>query len=178
MKLHLGCCPRHISGCVHADVVDYPQVDHASSIDNLWFLQGRPVELINKRHILEHFKRDVGRVLREWYRVPRPGGRLRISVPDFAARREVHTRTHDLGLMIGPISGRRDYLYNIHYSLFDFETLKDQHEQAGLCEVRRYEWRETEHAGVDDYPQAYISHMDQERGTLNSLNVECLRPPT
>jgi predicted SAM-dependent methyltransferase len=177
MKLHLGCGRRHIPGYVHIDVVDYPHVDHVSSIDNLSFLQDGSVELIYNCHVLEHFKRrEVRRVLGEWYRVLAPGGLLRVSVPDFAALCEVYARTRDLSLVIGPIFGRQDYLYNIHYNLFDFDTLKSQLEDAGFREVRRYDWRETEHAHTDDYSQAYIPHMDKERGVLISLNIECRRP--
>jgi predicted SAM-dependent methyltransferase len=177
MKLHLGCGRRHIPGYVHIDVVDYPHVDHVSSIDNLSFLQDRSVELIYNCHVLEHFKRrEVNRVLREWYRVLAPGGLLRVSVPDFAALCEVYVRSRDLGLVIGPIFGRQDYLYNIHYNLFDFDTLKAQLEQAGFSQVRRYDWRETEHVNIDDYAQAYIPHMDKQNGVLISLNVECRRP--
>ena len=72
--------------------------------------------------------------------------------------------------------GRQDYLYNIHYNLFDFDSLKTELERVGFREVHRYDWRETEHAHIDDYSQAYIPHMDKERGVLVSLNVECLRP--
>jgi predicted SAM-dependent methyltransferase len=179
MKLHLGCGRRHIPGYVHIDVVDYPHVDHVSSIDNLSFLQDGSVELIYNCHVLEHFKRrEVNRVLREWHRVLAPGGVLRVSVPDFAALCEVYVRSRDLGLVIGPIFGRQDYLYNIHYNLFDFDALKAQLEQAGFSQIRRYDWRETEHAQVDDFSQAYIPHMDKERGVLISLNVECRRLST
>jgi SAM-dependent methyltransferase len=179
MKLHLGCGRRHIPGYVHIDVVDYPHVDHVSSIDNLSFLQDGSVELIYNCHVLEHFKRrEVNRVLREWHRVLAPGGVLRVSVPDFAALCEVYVRSRDLGLVIGPIFGRQDYLYNIHYNLFDFDALKAQLEQAGFGQIRRYDWRETEHAQVDDFSQAYIPHMDKERGVLISLNVECRRLST
>ena len=178
MKLHLGCGRRYIAGYVHIDVVDHPHVDHVSSIDSLSFLQDGSAEVIYNCHVLEHFKRrEVQRVLREWYRVLAPGGILRTSVPDFAALCEVYSRTPDLGLVIGPIFGRQDYLYNIHYNLFDFATLERQLHEAGFCGVRRYDWRQTEHAGVDDFSQAYIPHMDKARGVLISLNVECARPP-
>jgi predicted SAM-dependent methyltransferase len=177
MKLHLGCGRRHIPGYVHIDVVDYPHVDHVSSIDSLPYLQDRSVEVIYNCHVLEHFKRrEVQRVLREWYRVLVPGGTLRTAVPDFAALCEVYSRSQDLGQVIGPIFGRQDYLYNIHYNLFDFKTLGKQLEEAGFCDVRRYDWRQTDHAGIDDFSQAYIPHMDKERGVLVSLNVECRRP--
>ncbi len=177
MKLHLGCGRRFIPGYVHVDVVDHPHVDHVSSIDNLSFLPDASVQVIYNCHVLEHFRRrDVARVLLEWRRVLAPGGLLRTAVPDFAALCDVYTRTRDLGLVVGPIFGRQDYLYNIHYNIFDFDSLKAQLEAAGFTSVRRYDWRTTEHSGVDDFSQAYIPHMDKERGVLISLNVECERP--
>lgn len=174
MKLHLGCGKRHIPGFVHIDAVDYPHVDHVASIDNLSFIPDGSVDLIYNCHVLEHFKRrEVGRVLTEWRRVLKPGGVLRISVPDFAQLCAVYQREGRIDLVVGALFGRQDYLYNIHYNVFDLASLTLDLEQAGFAAVRRYDWRQTEHAGVDDFSQAYIPHMDKDRGTLISLNVEC-----
>jgi len=51
-------------------------------------------------------------------------------------------------------------------------------EEAGFNNVRRYDWRETDigHAGIDDYSQAYLPHMDKENGRLMALNVEVDKP--
>ena len=177
MKLHLGCGKRFIPGFVHIDAVDYPHVDHVATIDNLSFIQTDSIDLIYNCHVLEHFKRrDVDRVLREWQRVIKPGGTLRVSVPDFSKLCEVYQRQNQLELVIGALFGRQDYLYNIHYNVFDFTSLSHSLEQAGFVEVRRYDWRRTEHADMDDFSQAYIPHMDKEHGTLISLNVECDKP--
>ena len=70
----------------------------------------------------------------------------------------------------------RDSLYNIHYNVFDFASLSSQLAQAGFVDVRRYDWRDTEHAQIDDYAQAYVPHMDKDNGTLISLNIECTKP--
>ncbi len=177
MKLHLGCGKRFIPGFIHIDAVDYPHMDHVASIDNLSFIRDDDVDLIYNCHVLEHFKRrDVGRVLQEWKRVLKPGGVLRISVPDFAKLCEVYQRYGQIDLIIGALFGRQDYLYNIHYNVFDFASLSRELEAVGFVNVRRYDWRETEHAEVDDYSQAYIPHMDKENGVLISLNVECTKP--
>lgn len=174
MKLHLGCGKRYIPGFVHIDAVDHPHVDHVATIDNLSFIPNDSVDLIYNCHVLEHFKRrDVVRVLKEWHRVLKPGGILRTSVPDFAQLCEVYRRFGKLELVIGPLFGRQDYLYNIHYNAFDFPTLSALMQEAGFVRVRRYDWRETEHAHVDDFSQAYIPHMDKENGILISLNLEC-----
>ena len=46
----------------------------------------------------------------------------------------------------------------------------------GFERVARYDWRDTEHAEIDDYSQAYVPHMDKENGTLVSLNVQAYKP--
>jgi predicted SAM-dependent methyltransferase len=178
MKLHLGCGKRHIPGFVHIDAIDYPHIDHVASIDNLSFIGDGTVDLIYNCHVLEHFKRrEVAKVLGEWKRVLKPGGVLRISVPDFASLSEVYQRHgNKLELVIGALFGRQDYLYNIHYNVFDYPTLSRILEEVGFEQVRRYDWRETEHAATDDYSQAYIPHMDKEHGIQISLNIECIKP--
>lgn len=177
MKLHLGCGKRHIPGFVHIDAVEYPHVDHVATIDNLGFMGADTVDLIYTCHVLEHFRRkDVGRVLREWLRVLKPGGTLRVSVPDFARLCEVYQKHGDINQVIGPIFGRQDYLYNIHYNVFDERSLSALLQECGYTDVSRYDWRETEHADVDDYSQAYIPHMDKDNGVLISLNMEARKP--
>lgn len=178
MKLHLGCGKRHIPGFVHIDAIDYPHIDHVATIDNLSFVGDSTVDLIYNCHVLEHFKRrEIAKVLTEWKRVLKPGGILRISVPDFASLCEVYQRHgNKLELVIGALFGRQDYLYNIHYNVFDFPTLSKALEDVGFEQVRRYDWRQTEHAAVDDYSQAYIPHMDKDHGIQISLNVECVKP--
>lgn len=174
MKLHLGCGKRYIKGFVHIDILDYPHIDHISSIDNLSFLADNSVDLIYNCHVLEHFKiNDVARVVKEWNRVLKPEGLLRSSVPDFKKICRVYTNTENLDLVKGPVFGRQDYLYNIHYNIFDKKSLTTLLEANNFYNIREYDWRETEHAEVDDYSQAYIPHMDKENGTLISLNLEC-----
>jgi predicted SAM-dependent methyltransferase len=177
MKLHLGCGKRFIPGYVHIDVVDFPHIDHVASIDNLSFIADRSVAVIYNCHVLEHFKRrDVKRVLCEWHRVLAPGGTLRVSVPDFAALCEIYKKFGRLEHVLGPLFGRQDYLYNIHYNVFDLASLTRDLEEVGFKDVRRYDWRATEHAAIDDYAQAYVPHMDKTAGILVSLNVECTKP--
>ena len=177
MKLHLGCGKRFIPGYVHIDAVDYPHIDHITAIDNLSFIDDNSVDVIYNCHVLEHFKRrDVSRVLKEWRRVLKPDGTLRVSVPNFATICQIYQRTESIDLVIGPLFGRQDYLYNIHYNVFDLTSLRKHLEEAGFVAVREYDWRNTDHADVDDYSQTYVPHMDKMSGILVSLNVECKKP--
>ena len=47
--------------------------------------------------------------------------------------------------------------------------------KAGFASVRRWDWRETEHAEIDDYSQAHLPHMDKENGRPMSLNLEAVK---
>jgi predicted SAM-dependent methyltransferase len=175
VKLHLGCGKRHIPGFVHIDAVDHPHIDHVCQIDRLPFIADGSVDLIYACHVLEHFKRrEVDSVLGEWFRVLKPGGILRLAVPDFGAIATVYARHGDLDQVIGLLFGRQDYLYNIHYHVWDERTLNRALLRTGFSEVRRWDWRATEHADVDDYSQAYLPHMDKT-GVLMSLNLEAVK---
>lgn len=173
IKLHLGCGKRYIPGYIHIDVIDYPHVDHITSIDDLSIFEDNSCDEIYSCHVLEHFKRGyVDKVLAEWYRILKPGGLIKVAVPDFEKLIEVYEKYKDLSLIIGPLFGRLDFLYNIHYNVFDFKTLEKSLNKVGFKNVERYDWRETDHSHIDDFSQAYIPHMDKENGINISLNVK------
>ncbi len=176
MKLHLGCGKRFIPGFVHIDAIDYKHVDHVATIDKLSFIPDNSVDLIYNCHVLEHFKRrDVQDVLKEWQRVLKPGGCLRTAVPDFEALAQLYVDNKNIKQVIGPIFGRQDYLYNIHYNVFDFSSLSDVLSAVGFIDIKRYDWKKVEHCDVDDFSQSYVPHLDKDNGKLTSLNVECFK---
>lgn len=188
MKLHLGCGKRFIPGYFHVDAVREPHVDLVSAVDSIPQAETASADVIYACHVLEHFHpRQVPSVLREWGRILRPGGTLRLAVPDLEALAHLYLETGDLALVRGPIWGRGDFLYNIHHTGFDERTLHAALVEAGFKNVRRYDWRQTEHATVDDYSQSYYPHMahypggklversEDVRGVLLSLNVEATK---
>jgi predicted SAM-dependent methyltransferase len=174
-RLHLGCGRRHIPGFYHVDILEAPHVDLRHRVDSLPFPDDC-VRLIYASHLLEHFGRnEVEGVLREWRRVLRPGGTLRLAVPDFAA---VVAMYESEGLqdgksgLVGLVCGGQRNTYDFHKIIFDEPFLAFLLQKAGYRNVRRWDWRQTEHAHVDDYSQAYLPHLDKDRGRLMSLNVE------
>jgi len=183
VKLHLGCWKRYIPGFVHIDLVDLPHIDYQHSVDRLPMFQDDSVELIYASHVLEYFDREQAiAVLAEWRRVLKPGGILRLAVPDFPALLKVYQMTGHLNDILGPLYGRmvveigsgpQQVIY--HKTVYDFNSLKELLEQNGFADVRRYDWRQTVHKDYDDYSQAYFPHMDKEHGLLISLNVEGLK---
>lgn len=178
MKLHLGCGQRHIPGFVHVDIQPGPHIDHVCGVNALPIAAGQ-ADLIYASHVLEHFGRaEYLDVLREWHRVLRPGGVLRLSVPDFAACAKIY---HEQGLedglsgLIGLISGGQRDPYDFHKMIFDEPFLTSALFRVGFTEVRQWDWRKTEHSHVDDYSQAYLPHMDKQSGTQMSLNLEAVK---
>jgi predicted SAM-dependent methyltransferase len=176
-RLHLGCGDRYIPGFVHVDIRPLPHVDVVAALDNLTMFADDSISLIYASHVLEHFPRGQSTtVLREWRRVLAPGGILRLSVPDFEQLIQIYdTYGRDLDVVLGPLVGRQDHPYNFHYMVFDRRKLTSLLLDAGFAEVRAWDWRATDHARVDDFSQAYYPHMDKERGTLVSLNLEAVK---
>ncbi len=181
LRLHLDCGKRFIPGFVHVDLDDFDHIDIKADIRALGMFESGSAELIYACHVLEYFDRvEVVGVLKEWKRVLRRGGVLRLSVPDFEALVQVYHESGDLAKVLGPLFGRievrtpeRRVFY--HRTTYDFASLRDVLEAAGFRDVRRYDWRKTLHRDYDDFSQAYIPHMDKENGRLISLNVEATK---
>lgn len=182
MRLHLGCHKRYLPGFVHVDLADFPHIEYQSSADDLSMFADESAELIYASHILEYWDRfEAVEVLKEWRRVLKPGGTVRLGVPDFEALLEVYRRTGDLLKIIGPLFGRMEiptqqgprFLY--HRNVYDLNLLTQVLEAAGFKDVRRFDWQTVMPEGYDDHSQAYFPHMDKANGLLISLNVEATR---
>lgn len=182
LRLHLGCGKRHIPGFVHVDLDEHPHIDHYHDIRRLPMFEDGSADLVYACHVLEYFDRvEVLDVLKEWHRVLRPGGTIRLAVPDFSALAEAYRRWGDLSKIIGPLFGHIEIdtpegmKKLFHRTVYDFDTLQNTLETAGFCQVRRYDWADTVHKDHDDFSQAYLPHMDKENGLLISLNVEATK---
>lgn len=177
MKLHLGCGNKFIEGFHHIDYHPYPHVNWCCDVSYLGQIPNESVELIYACHVLEHFGRDdIYRVLKEWFRVLKTDGILRVSVPDFAAIVEIFSERGMLSDVIGLVCGGQRNRSDYHKCIFTECSLGDHLRYAGFENVRRYDWRSTEHSHIDDYSQAYLPHMDKEHGRLMSLNIEATKP--
>jgi predicted SAM-dependent methyltransferase len=181
LKLHVGCGDRFIPGFAHIDIMDSPHIDHCCSIDKLHEFADNTVDLIYASHVLEHFGRhEVLDVLREWHRVLKPSAVLRLAVPDFAAVVELYAQEglqDGMSGLVGLTCGGQRNAYDFHKIIFDEPFLTFLLNKAGFVETRRWDWRTTEHAHIDDFSQSYIPHMDKENGRLMSLNLEAVKAP-
>lgn len=176
MKLHLGCGNKYIDGFVNVDILNGTNVDIADDVGSLEKITNDSADLIYACHVLEHFGRNnYKNVLNRWHQVLKTGGTLRVAIPDIEACVNYYNNTKDLKKLLGFFYGGQTHQYNFHYMCWDFNTLKLDLESVGFKDVRRYDWRTTEHSHIDDYSQAYLPHMDKENGQLMSLNVEATK---
>ena len=62
-----------------------------------------------------------------------------------------------------------------HKTIYDLKSLSKILTIVNFNNIKKYNWRETCHSDFDDHSQAYWPHMDKTKGTLISLNVECVK---
>ena len=175
-KINMGCGWRNFGkDWVHIDGGDY---DH--SITDLSQYNSNTVDLIYASHVIEYFDREaILPVLKEWHRVLRPGGILRLAVPNFETIASLYSQqTYGLDSFVGLLYGKMPMSSNTiyHKTVYDFKSLSDLlNKQIGFNDVKYYKWQETEHCNQDDHSQAYLPHMDKIKGVLVSLNVEAIK---
>ena len=180
MNLHLGCGKRFLSGFIHIDLADYKHIDYKHDVKTLPIFKDSTVNLIYASHVIEYFDRnEIVEILREWRRVLKEGGILRLAVPSFGALVHVYIKYKSLAPIRGPLYGEWEIpgtdkrIY--HKTVYDYSSLEAILNEVGFNNIRRWDWRDVfvgEHEGFDDYSQSYIPHMDKEHGILISLNVE------
>jgi len=176
VKLHLGCGNKHIDGYINIDVRYLPGVD---VVDNIKFLRSyKPatVDVIYASHVLEHFSRwEYKTVLARWYDILKPGGILRIAVPDFESIVDYYRTTGSLDAIRGMLYGGQDYNENFHHWCWDFSHMRRDLNEIGFKDVQLYDWKQTDHAHIDDFSQSYIPHLDKQNGKLMSLNIRAIK---
>ena len=180
--LNLGCWHREIPGWIHVDLCDMPHIDFKTNINDLSMFEDNSVDLIYSSHSFEYFDvKEAPDVLKEWFRVLKPGGVLRLAVPDFDSLINLYTLTGDINKILGPLFGRMEIETKssktmlFHKTTYTLKSLKELLESNGFVNIHRYDWKETIHKDYDDHSQAYYPHMDKEKGLLLSLNVEATK---
>lgn len=132
-QLHLGSGRKRIPGYLNVDADPQFQPDIVADIDNLAMVETDSVEAIYACHVLEHAPRvEVGFSLREWHRVLRPGGELRVAVPNFKAIVKLYREGVHLERLWGLIYGGERTGWDHHRVIFDYETLCAYLQRAGF----------------------------------------------
>ena len=155
LKLNLGAGGKPIGGYRNIDVKSgqraHPLPDYADD----------SVDEIRASHILEHFPHaQTLAVIREWYRVLKPGGTMKISVPnlDYIIDAYRGGAGHQLNLE-GYLMGGQIDQYDVHLAMFNAQKLRDLMEAVGLRGMRS--WK---------------SEIDDCAALPVSLNIQGVKP--
>jgi predicted SAM-dependent methyltransferase len=167
IKLHIGGWePRH--GWSILDVNPGPHVDYVGNCKDLSFLKNASCSEVYASHVLEHlgYNGELQATLREIGRVLKPGGRLRVSVPDLEILCRLFllpdlTPQHRFHVMRMIFGGRMD-AHDIHYSGLTFEFLGRFMAEAEFRNIQR----------VSEFNEFKDTSSLRFGGVLISLNIE------
>lgn len=129
MKLNLGAGGIPLEGYDNLDRKTGQEIYPLVCADGV-------VDEIRASHVLEHFPHaQVMAVLKDWVRALKPGGVLKIAVPDF----QVIAKQYLAGAPIpteGYVMGGQTDAEDFHKALFDREALGELLRKAGLVAIR------------------------------------------
>ena len=153
MRLNLGAGDVPVDGYTSLDRKTGQEIYPLSYADD-------SVDEIRASHVLEHFSHTViGNVLKEWSRVFKPGGLLKLAVPDY----EVISRQYLAGADIpvqGYVMGGHVDDDDHHGTIFDYDELYRGLKAVGLIGIERWQ------SDIQDCAALPIS-----------LNLQAYKPP-
>jgi len=137
-RLNLGGRGTLIPGFTTVDLSDENKDGIRADVSDLYMIDDDSVEVIYASQILEHFPHvQTLKVLKEWHRVLKNGGKIYIGVPDFQRAIELY---HTYGLMdylVNSLYGDQGYPMAFHYAPFTFGRLASLLNKVGFREIKR-----------------------------------------
>jgi len=127
-KFNLGAGDAPIEGYTNIDIKTggtiYPLAEPDGSVDE-----------IRASHVLEHFPHgEIQKVLADWARALKPGGVMKIAVPDFPAIAQGYLNARRMPTQEYVMGGQEDE-NDFHKSIFDVEDLGERLRAVGLVGI-------------------------------------------
>jgi len=136
MKLNLGCGLDKKQGYINIDIRKEVNPDLIWNLENIPYpFETNSVEEIIAKDVLEHFPfRKVENILKEWFRILKPQGKLYIQTPDLIAIaiKVILNNKYTWKDISYWVYGGQDYNENFHKSGFTIPTLKKLLESIGF----------------------------------------------
>lgn len=182
LKVHVGCGRNYIPGWTNVDIFSSVKADVYADMSALPF-DRESIDCLYCCHCLEHAHRHmIIATLTHWRDLLKPGGILRLAVPNFAAVVEWYNKTGNLDDVMGLLYAGQNHPKNFHTVTFDSNTLRRDLIRAGFNTVQYWDWRKTEHAQFDDFSQASLpldpvtrKPLDKFNDLSVSLNMEAVK---
>jgi predicted SAM-dependent methyltransferase len=173
--IHLGCGDIASPEFINVDARPAPHVHYVRDVTDLSVFPDNHADLIYACHVLEHVRHTaVKQTLWEWRRVLKPGGVLRLSVPDFDKIVHIYEScSRDLESILRPLMGGQEYPYNIHYCVFNRRYLSDKLKDASFVEIREWAAGSVSNHDFADWANSTISWNGAAFSI--SLNLEAVK---
>ena len=189
IKLNIGGAINPIDGYIN---LDRKTGDEAFPLSRSGIeFDDASVDEIRASHVLEHFPhRQVLEVMRHWVAKLKPGGRLKIAVPDFHWIAEQYLAGAEIpveGYVMGGQTDADDY----HRSTFNAPTLVDHFRACGLSDIAPWHGDTGDCSGLPvslnvqgvkpvAVPQGFrvtaVMSLPRTHWTANFRCAECLAP--
>ena len=175
--LNVGCGPFPKPEFINLDYSWHPSIDICWDITKKPYpLESDSLEGIYTEHCVEHIPfESLKKNLREFYRMLKPGGRLRLVTPDGEIYLDIYQRRKNGSKELMPYEegyispmARINGIFRNHGHLFiyDFETMRKLMEEVGFKSIKKCTYRN----GED--PRLLI---DREFRAHESLYVEAVK---
>lgn len=135
LRLNLGCGSDKRDGWVNLDCRTEVDPDVVHDIRNPLPYEAGSVDEILAKDLLEHVGyREVLRVLKDWFRVLKPNGKIYIQVPDMTAisQKILEGKLKGWWEISYWVYGGQEYGDNTHRSGFTIESLNELLTQVGF----------------------------------------------
>lgn len=169
--VNVGCGFDTSNEFINVDVLPLPHIHHVHDITDLSMFPSDSVDLLYASHVVEHIPVErLMATLKEWRRALKPGGTIRISVPDFDNMTDYYIDSgRDVDLVRDNVLGKEPP-YDNHYTLWNERKMQAVLAEAGFTNHRRWTADSVEHHNFSDRSSRTLRIAGEEK--LLSLNIE------
>ncbi len=175
LNLHLGCGYVNHPEFTNIDLLPANHIHYLRRIDDLQPFKDKSVDLIYASHCLEHFPhREIPKVIKEWSRVLKKNGILRLSVPDLDKLFELYLASgRDIDKIQGVLIGGQSYKLDYHMAIFNRKKLSSLLEASGFEKIEEWYPDSTPMTSIKDGSKFMVYH--NRKNYRISLNLEAVK---
>lgn len=173
--IHLGCGDIASPEFINVDARPGRRVHYVCDVTNLSIFDDSYADLVYACHVLEHICHNALRkTLWEWRRILKPGGILRLSVPDLDKILHIYESCScDIHSILSPLMGGQEHKYNTHYCVFNHKYLSERLKEVGFREIRQWEPERVANHDFQDWANSDI--VRDGKAFPVSLNLEAVK---